>query len=175
MANTNIIAEPGKPEVVITSLLDLPLESVFKAYTDPKLIPRWWGPEKYTTVVARLEPRFGGTWRFIQTDDKGNSYAFKGVFHEVLPPQRIVQTFEFEEIPGHVSLQTAVFEELDGKTKVTSKVMYQSVQDRDSDIASGMESGVVEGNERLEKLMETRRRDIPVWWLNPAPFGRLHP
>lgn len=127
---------------------------MFKAQTDPALIPQWWGPSRYATVVDTMDPRSGGSWRFIQRDSAGDEYAFRGVYHEVRSPERIVYTFEFEAMPGHVSLETVTFEELGNKTKLTDRVVFQSVEDRDGMLKSGMEEGARETMARFAALLE---------------------
>jgi uncharacterized protein YndB with AHSA1/START domain len=153
MKKTNLIAEPGKQEIVMTRVFDAPRELVFKVYTDPKLIPQWWGPSSLTTTVDKMEVRQGGVWRFVQRDTDGNEYAFHGVYHESLPPKRLVSTFEFEGMPGHVLLETVTFEDHDGNTKVTVASVFQSVEDRDGMLQSGMEEGAVETWDRLAELL----------------------
>jgi uncharacterized protein YndB with AHSA1/START domain len=158
---TRIIAEPGKQELVIIRVFDAPRELVFKAYTDPKRIPQWWGPIRFTTTVKKMDVRPGGSWRFVQRDTGGNEYAFHGVYHDVLAPSLIVATFEFEGMPGHVQLETAVFEPLGDKTKLTARFVFQSVEDRDGELDAGMEDGVIETMDRLAQLLEdakTRKR-----------------
>lgn len=150
---TRVIAEPGKQEVVITRVFDAPQYQVFKAHTHPDLIPRWWGPARYTTVIDKLDARPGGSWRFVQRDTAGNSYAFHGVYHDIATPERIVNTFEFESTPGHVSLETAIFEDVGGRTKVTSRSVFQTVSDRDEMMQAGMEEGVLETMDRLAELL----------------------
>jgi Uncharacterized conserved protein len=154
---TEIKAEPGKQELFIIRELDAPRELVFKAYTDPELYPKWLGPKGFTMELEKFDPKSGGSYRYVQTDPDGNKWAFHGVIHEVLAPQRIIDTFEFEGLPesGHVILQTAKFEGLpNGRTRVTAQAVFQSVTDRDGMIQSGMEKGVVEGFERLDELLE---------------------
>ncbi|HEX9990598.1 MAG TPA: SRPBCC family protein [Chloroflexia bacterium] len=153
MAKTNVIAEPGKQEIVITRTVDAPRDLVFKAYTDPNAIPQWWGPRNLTTVVDRMEVRPGGVWRFVHHDAEGNEYGFHGVYHDVVSPERIVSTFEFEGVPGHVLLSTMTFEEQDGKTKLTDASVFQSVEDRDGMLQSGMEGGASESMDRLEEYL----------------------
>jgi uncharacterized protein YndB with AHSA1/START domain len=149
-----ITAEPGKQELILTRTVDAPRTAVFKAQTDPALIPQWWGPRRFSTVVDKMDPRPGGMWRFVQRDAEGNVYAFKGVYHEVVSPERIVYTFEFEGTPGHVSLESVTFEELGNRTKMTDKVIYQSVEDRDDMLRSGMEEGARETMDRFAELVE---------------------
>ncbi len=148
-----IVAEPGKHDATMTRTLNAPRELVFRAYTDPNLIPQWWGPRRLTTTVDKMEVRPGGYWRFVQRDAQGNEYAFHGAFHSI-EPTRIVQTFEWEGMPGHVSLDTVILEEKDGKTLVTSHSVFQSVEDRDGMLQSGMEEGVIDGDARIEELAE---------------------
>lgn len=153
MSKTNVVAEPGSFEIVMTRTYDAPRELVFKVSTDPDLIPQWWGPAYLTTVVDRMEVREGGRWRYVQTDPEGNEYAFHGVYHSIEAPERIVWTFEWEGMPGHVILESYTFEEVGGKTKVTTQSVFQSVEDRDGMLASGMEEGSVELMDRMEALL----------------------
>ena len=156
MGNTTIVAEPGKQEIVITRVLDAPRELVFKTITDPNLVGQWWGPKRLTTVVDQMDLRPGGIWRFIHRDTDGSEYGFHGVYHEIVAPERIVQTFEFEGMPGHVSLETLRLEDQNGKTMWTSTAVYQSVEDRDGMVQSGMEGGARELMDRLAEIVEKR-------------------
>lgn len=157
MANkTNITAEEGKQELFIEREFDAPRELVFKAYTDAELYKQWMGPRGYTMKLEKFDYKTNGSWRYIQTDPNGGTWAFHGVVHEVQAPERIIDTFEFEGLPekGHVILQTAKFEELPGgRTKVVAQALFQTVADRDGMIQSGMEKGVVEGFERLDEVL----------------------
>ena len=154
---TKITAEPGKQELFITREFDAPRELVFKAFTDPELYVQWLGPRNMAMRLERFEPRNGGMWRYFHTDPQGNEYGFHGVYHEVLPPERLIDTFEFEGLPesGHVTLETARFEALPGgRTRFNAQVIFQSVADRDGMVASGMEQGMSEGFERLDELLK---------------------
>lgn len=115
-SKTKIVAEPGKQDIFITREFDAPRELVFKAFTDPKLYVQWLGPRRFKMILEKFEPRSGGNWRYIHKDKDGNEFGFHGVYHEVLEPSRMIDTFEFEGLPekGHVSLETAKFEELPG-------------------------------------------------------------
>ena len=158
---TVITAEPGKQELFITREFDAPRELVFRAHTDPDIYVRWLGPRDLSTTLETFEPVSGGRWRFMQKDNDGNEFGFHGVNHEVSAPERIISTFEFEGLPesGHVILETTKFEELPGaRTRVTTQSVYQSVQDRDGMVAAGMESGVVDGHERLDEILEELQR-----------------
>jgi uncharacterized protein YndB with AHSA1/START domain len=152
-----LIAEPGKQDFILTRVFDASRDRVFKAFIDPRLYIQWIGPSKYTTILEKFEPRNGCSWRYTQKDKDGNQFAFHGVYHEVLAPSRLIDTFEFEGLPetGHVSLETATFEELPGvKTLLKVHSVFQSVGDRDGMIQSGMEEGVNESFDRLEALLK---------------------
>jgi uncharacterized protein YndB with AHSA1/START domain len=157
MSETSFVAEPGKQEVIVTREFDAPRDLVFKAYTDPDLRSQWWGPSRLTTKVEKLEARPGGIWRIVQRDPEGNEYGFHGVFHEATL-ERTVDTFEWEGMPGHVSLQTATLEEHGGRTTLKLNVVFQSVEDRDGMYQSGMHEGMTEGFERLDALLQRLRR-----------------
>ena len=161
MNKTQITVEPGKLDLRITREFDAPRELVFKAFTDPKLYVNWFGPRNLTTTLETFEPKSGGRWRAIQKDPAGNEFAFHGVNHEVLAPERIIGTFEFEGLPeaGHVLLETTRFEALPGgRTRITSQSVFQSVEDRDGMVQAGMETGVVEGYERLDEILATLKK-----------------
>lgn len=153
MSDLSVVIEPGREQLEMTRMFDAPRELVFRAYTDAALIPRWWGPRYLTTTVDMLEARSGGRWRFVQRDPDGNEYNFHGVYHELAAPERLVYTFEFEGVPGHVMLETVVFEDLGGKTRVVVGGAFQSVEDRDAMIASGMQEGAEESHQRLDELL----------------------
>lgn len=154
MANTQIIAEPGMHSVIITGEFDAPRDLVFHAYMEPELLAQWLGPRRLTMTTERQEARDGGRWRFVHSDAEGNKYGFHGVFHGDPTPDRTVRTFEYEGAPGHASLETLSIEERDGRSYVRTVAVYESVEDRDAMIQSGMEEGVRDGWERLEELLE---------------------
>jgi uncharacterized protein YndB with AHSA1/START domain len=153
MTRTQIIAEPGTQNIVITREFDAPRELLFRAYTDPELLVQWLGPRDLTMTIERHEMRDGGTWRYIHRDADGNEHGFHGVVHGTPSPDGIVRTFEYEGWPGHVSLETAIFEERPGGTLVRTQTVFQSVAARDAMLESGMESGVNDSMERLDELV----------------------
>jgi uncharacterized protein YndB with AHSA1/START domain len=153
MSTTQIDAPAGVPFIDITREFDAPRDLVFRAYTEPELLVQWLGPRKYTTTIDSWEPRDGGKWRYVQSDDDGNAYGFHGVFHGEQTPDRMLQTFEFEGWPGNVSLESLALEELDGRTVVRNHSVYQSIEARDAMVASGMEGGVTDGFARLDDLL----------------------
>jgi uncharacterized protein YndB with AHSA1/START domain len=140
-------------EIEMSRIFDAPRELVFKACTDPSLIPLWWGPRRMTTIVDQMDVRPGGTWRFLQHDAEGNEYGFRGEYREITPPERMVQTFEFEGMPGHVAVETMTLEDLGGRTRMTVRSRYDSVEDLDGVLQSGMEEGARETWDRLAELL----------------------
>lgn len=148
---------PSDREIVMTREFDAPRELVFKALVDPNLIPRWWGPRNTTTIVDEMDVRVGGAWRFIHRGDDGES-GFHGEYREIVPPERIVQTFEWEGLPGHVSVDTLTLEEVGGKTRMTASSTFENVEDRDGMLQSGMESGARETWDRLAELLNEVRK-----------------
>lgn len=153
MGKFSLVAEPGKQEFHYTRTINAPRGMVFKIYTDPKHISEWWGPRDLTTRVEVMEPKVGGRWRYIQRDPQGNDFGFNGVYHLVVPGEKIINTFEFEGWPGRVSLETVRFEEEDGKTTIYGQSVFQSVEDRDGMISTGAESGMTDLFDRLEELL----------------------
>jgi uncharacterized protein YndB with AHSA1/START domain len=148
------LALPSDHEIVLTRTFDAPRALVFKTMTDPSLIPRWWGPHGHTTVVDQMDLRPGGLWRYVVGTPDGRQTAFHGAYREITPPRRLVYTFEWEGLPGHVSTETVTFEEQDGKTTLTNRVRFDSVEDRDGMLRSGMEEGATETMDRLAALLE---------------------
>lgn len=155
MGTTKFVAEPGKQEIVMSRIFAAPRDRVFDAYVDPQAIAQWWGPRSMTTTAETLEARQGGLWRFVQRDAAGHEFAFRGVFHESLAPERQVKTFEYEGMPGHVLLETLTFEEAEGGTRVTSRAVFQSLEARDGMLRTGAERGAAETWDRLEELLKT--------------------
>jgi uncharacterized protein YndB with AHSA1/START domain len=148
------LATASDREIVMERVFAAPREHVFQAYTDPKAIPRWWGPRGTQTIVDRLEVRPGGAWRFVQRMPDGSETGFHGVIREIVAPQRIVQTFEWEGMPGHVVVDTVMFEgRPDGTTKVIVRSRFDTKEDRDGMLQSGMEAGARESYDRLEELL----------------------
>lgn len=155
MSEMQIVAEPGVPQVLTSRAFDAPRELVFRAFTEPDLLARWLGPRRYAMTIDRFDLRDGGTWRYIHADEHGNAFGFHGVFHGEASLEGIVQTFEFEGAPGHVSMDTVTFEEDDGRTTVRTNSVFQSVEARDAMVQAGMADGMRDGYERLEDLLAT--------------------
>jgi len=160
MSDTKITAEPGVPFIDMSREFDAPRDLLYRAYTEPDLLVRWLGPRRMTMVIDSWDVRDGGLWRYVHRDDAGNEYGFHGVFHGTPSPDQMVQTFEFDGAPGHVSLEAVSFEERDGRTTVRTHSVHQSVQARDAMVAGGMETGVNEGFDRLEELLAGLRAAV---------------
>jgi uncharacterized protein YndB with AHSA1/START domain len=150
---TATVTTPGDREIRIEREFDAPRERVFAVYTDPELIPQWWGPRSTTTEVVEMDVRTGGDWRFVAHDDDGGQTGFRGTYREVTPPERIVQTFEWDGMPGHVSVETAQFEDLGDRTRVVTTSIFHTVEERDGMLGSGMEGGMNETFQRLDELL----------------------
>lgn len=152
MSGTRITAVPGANQIVISRRFAAPRELVYRAYTDPDLLVRWWGTDDHVTRVEDCEPRHGGPWRFVSTDHDGHEHVFRGVFHGTPSPAGFVQTFEYDGIPGRVSLDAYTFLDHGGETTVESVSTFQSCADRDR-IATTMDSGVHAAARRLAGLL----------------------
>ena len=153
---TKIKAEPGKQELFIIREFEAPRELLFRAYTEADLYEKWVGPKNMKMWVEKMDAVEGGSFKFVHERD-GNQYTFFGVYHEVTKPERIIGTFEFDGLPerGHVIMGTTKFEELpNGRSRMVHQSVFQSVEDRDGMIASGMERGVNDGYEKLDALFE---------------------
>jgi uncharacterized protein YndB with AHSA1/START domain len=155
MSELKVTAEQGVPQVLTEREFDAPRELVYRAFTEPELLAQWLGPHGYTMKVDRYDLRDGGTWRYTHTDQEGNEYAFHGVFHGEPSPEGMVQTFEFEGAPGHVSMDTLMLEDHDGSTIVRTNTVFQSVEARDAMVEGGMAVGMSEGYEQLDELLNT--------------------
>jgi uncharacterized protein YndB with AHSA1/START domain len=150
---TQIVADPDVPLVRITREFDAPREKVFRAHTDPELVVQWQGPNDIEARIEHYDCHTGGSYRYVHTRD-GVEYGFHGCFHEVRPAELIVQTFSFEGFPDSVALERLVLEDLGGgRTRLTATSLVDSFEGRDAFLASGMETGVRQGYERLDALL----------------------
>lgn len=153
IANKATVTTPAEREIRVERTFDAPRERVFAAYIDPELIPRWWGPFETTTIVEELDARPGGRWRFRSLGADGSEIEFRGVFRELVEPERIAMTFEWDGMPGYVSVDTATFEDLGDRTRIVSTTIFHTREERDGMLESGMEKGLNESYARLEQLL----------------------
>jgi uncharacterized protein YndB with AHSA1/START domain len=151
----------SEKELRMERLFDAPVARLFKAYTDPRQIPQWWGPREQKTRVDVMEVRPGGKWRFVHTGADGSESAFRGIYREVVPNKRIVSTFEFEPWAGRISEDTATFTDEGGRTRLVATTRFADQADRDGMLDTGMEQGARETWDRLAELVEAPRSTAP--------------
>jgi uncharacterized protein YndB with AHSA1/START domain len=148
------VTTPSDREIVMTRVFDAPRDLVFEAHSSCEHMRNWWGPRKYDVIACEIDFRPGGTWRIVHRGPDGEEYPFRGEYREIDRPERIVWTFEFEGMPGNVSVETLTLEESDGKTTMTATSVYDTVEQRDGMLETGMESGAAETMERLDEYLE---------------------
>ena len=153
-SNALTVTTPSEREIVMTRVFDAPRDLVFEAHTSCEHMSNWWGPRKYEVASCEIDFRPGGAWRIVHRGPDGEEHGFRGDFREVVPPERIVWTFEYEGMSGHVSVDTLTLEEHDGKTTLRATSVFDTVEDRDGMIDSGMESGAAESYERLDEYLD---------------------
>jgi uncharacterized protein YndB with AHSA1/START domain len=158
MSNDLHITVPeGVPFIDFEREFDAPVEAVFKAHRDPELIKQWLGPNGYEMDIEEYDFTTGGRYRYLHRNPQGETFGFRGVFHVVRDNEFAIQTFEFEGFPDVVSIESMTFEDLgNGRTRLRGHSVYPTIEARDGMAASGMETGMREGYDRLEKLVSTR-------------------
>ena len=153
-ASTTTVTTPTDREIRIVRIFNAPRERVWRAMTDPKLVARWWGRGN-KLVIERMEVERGGHWRFVEHGPEG-AHGFEGRFREVTPPERVVQTFEWDGMPGYVAINTATLEDLgDGRTRVVTTSLFHTTEERDGMLKSGMEHGLNQSYAALDRLLAT--------------------
>lgn len=146
------ITTPTDREIHIERIFNAPRDRVWKAMTDPKLIAQWWGRGN-KLVIEKFELERGGHWRFVEHGPDG-VHGFEGRFREVTPPERVVQTFEWDGMPAYVIIETAVLEDLgDGRTRFVNTSLFHTTDERDGFLQSGMEDGLNESYAALDRLL----------------------
>lgn len=158
MSKNNVVIDKENKVITMERVFNAPRELLWKAHTTPELIPQWWGPGEYETIVENMDVREGGEWRYVHKgkDENGNpaEYAFYGVYKELKENESLTWTFNFEPIgPGHEITETVYFEDLgDGKTKLSTVSHFNTIEDLEGMAASGMEEGATQTWDRLEEL-----------------------
>ncbi|HEY0707149.1 MAG TPA: SRPBCC family protein, partial [Polyangia bacterium] len=148
------VTTPSDREIRIERIFNAPRSRVWKALTDPNLLSQWWGRGN-KLVVERFEPKRGGHWRVVEHSAEG-VHGFEGRYREVTPEERIVQTFEWDGMPGHVVIETITLEDLgDGRTKLVNVSLFHTNEERDGMLQSGMESGLNESYAALDRVLAT--------------------
>lgn len=146
------ITTPTDREIRIERIFDAPRSKVWKAMTDPELVAQWWGRGN-NLVIEKYEPVRGGHWRFVEHVE-GQTHGFEGRFREVTPEERVVQTFEWDGMPGHTVLETLTLEDLgDGRTRIVNVSLFFTTEERDGMLQSGMEGGLNESYAALDRVL----------------------
>jgi uncharacterized protein YndB with AHSA1/START domain len=151
-ARSLTLTRTGDREVRIERVFNAPRERVWRAFTDPQLVAQWWGRGN-RLVIERMEVQRGGHWRFVEHGPDG-VHGFEGRYREVTPPTRLVWTFEWDGMPGHVAVDTVMFEDLgEGRTKVTNTSLFHTTEELEGMLSSGMEQGLAESYAALDRLL----------------------
>lgn len=149
---TAVVTLPSDKQILITREFDAPKHLVFKAWTTPELVKRWWSGERGEVTVAEIDLRVGGRWRYVMVANGGTEVGFHGTYQEIVPNERIVNTEIFEMVPDDSALDTVTFTESAGRTTLTMLVEHSSKEARDMHVGSGMEGGMQEGMDKLEQV-----------------------
>jgi len=146
------VTTQGDREIRIERIFDAPRERVWRACTDPELVAQWWG-RGHKLDIERMEVERGGHWRYVEHGPEGDS-GFEGRYREVTPPERVVQTFEWDGMPGYVAVNTTTFEDLgDGRTRIVTISLFHTKEERDGMLSSGMEQGMNESFAALDRVL----------------------
>ena len=156
MKNTGTltVTTPTDREIVMTRVFDAPRQLVFDAFTKPELLKRWFGPRGWSLVVCEVDLKVGGTFRFVLRGPDGRDMGMRGVYREIVAPERSVHVESFDDFPGESQVTTVLVEQ-GGKTTLTATVLYPSQEIRDMVAKSGMEHGAAESYDKLAELLES--------------------
>jgi uncharacterized protein YndB with AHSA1/START domain len=156
-SGTAAVTLPTDEQILITREFDAPKHLVYKAWTTPELVKRWWNANRGEVTIAEIDLRVGGMWRYVMVADGGFEVAFHGEYREIVPNERIVATEVYEGMPEAEALNTVTFAEADARTTLTMLVEHASKEARDAHIASGMETGMREAMDLLERVANALR------------------
>jgi uncharacterized protein YndB with AHSA1/START domain len=148
---------PSDTQILITRDFNAPPHLVYKAWTTPELIKRWWSAKRGAVTVADVELRVGGTWRWVMMTDEGFEVGFHGEYRELVPGERIVSTEVYEGMPEGEALNTMTFRAKGGGTAMSILVQHQNQEHRDAHINSGMEGGMQDAMDLLEEAVADLR------------------
>ena len=151
-SGTATVTLPTDEQILITREFDAPKHLVFKAWTTPELVKRWWNANRGEVTIAEIDLRAGGSWRYVMVAENGMEVGFHGEYREVIPNERIVGTEVYEGAPDAAALTTTTFTEVDGRTTMTMLVEHRNQEDRDAHINSGMEAGMQDAMDLLEQV-----------------------
>ena len=154
MGKNNLVVERDQLAFTMSRVFDAPRDLVWKVYIDPALVPQRWGRRDSVTNVDKMDVRVGGEWRYVEKGADGVEHAFRGVYTEIHAPELLAYTFEYEPMAGHVSVDTLTFVALPGgKTRIDIRTTFNSLEDMEGMLQSGMEEGSTELYDRLEELL----------------------
>jgi uncharacterized protein YndB with AHSA1/START domain len=151
-SGTAVVTLPADNQILITREFDAPKDLVWKAYTTPELIERWWAGKRGTVTSIEVDLRVGGSWRYVMTAGEGFEVAFHGEYREIVPNERLVSTEVYEGAPEGEALDTLTLTDVDGRTTMTILVEHSKPEHRDAHIESGMEGGMQEAMDLLEEV-----------------------
>jgi uncharacterized protein YndB with AHSA1/START domain len=151
-SGTALVTLPSDTQILITREFAAPKHLVYKAWTTPELIKRWWSANRGEVTLVEVDLRVGGRWRYVMIADGGFEVGFHGEYKEIVPNERLVSTEVFEGMPEGEALDTLTFTESGGRTKVTILVQHQNKEHRDAHINSGMEGGLQDALDLLEQV-----------------------
>jgi uncharacterized protein YndB with AHSA1/START domain len=156
-SGTATVTLPTDEQILIRREFDAPKHLVYKAWTTPELVKRWWSGNRGEMTIAEIDLRVGGAWRYVTVTDEGFEVAFHGEYREIVPNKRIVSTEVYEGMPVGEALNTVTLTETEGRTTLTVLVQHSSKEARDAHIDSGMETGMQEGMDLLEQVAVSLR------------------
>jgi uncharacterized protein YndB with AHSA1/START domain len=156
-SGTAKVTLPADDQILITREFDAPRDLVYRAWTEPELVKRWWSGQRGAVTSAEIDLRVGGMWRYVMEANGGFEVAFHGEYREIVPNERIISTEVFEGMPDAQALDTITFTEMDGRTTLSMLVQHTSKEDRDAHINSGMEDGMQESMDALEQVAVSLR------------------
>jgi uncharacterized protein YndB with AHSA1/START domain len=151
-SGTATVTLPTDEQILITREFDAPRRLVYRAWTTPELVRRWWHAKRGEVTVVEIDLRVGGAWRYVMVADGGFEVGFHGEYREIVPNERIVSTEVYEGMPEGEALNTLTFAEADGRTTLTLLVQHQSKAHRDAHVESGMEDGLQDALDLLERV-----------------------
>jgi uncharacterized protein YndB with AHSA1/START domain len=156
-SGTATVTLPTDEQILITREFDAPKHLVYKAWTTPELVKRWWSANRGEMTIAEIDLRVGGLWRYVMVADGGFEVAFHGEYREIVPNERIVSTEVYEGMPEAEAVDTLTLTEVDGRTILTVLVQHTSKEHRDAHIDSGMEAGLQDAMDLLEQVAVSLR------------------
>jgi uncharacterized protein YndB with AHSA1/START domain len=151
-SGTAKVTLPTDEQILITREFDAPRELVYRAWTTPELVRQWWTANRGEATIIEIDLRVGGAWRYVMIADGGMEVAFHGEYREIVPNERIVSTEVYEGFPDGEALNTLTLTEHDGRTTLAILVQHETKEHRDGHINSGMEDGMQDAMDLLERV-----------------------